>query len=119
MRISECGNYKIVFENDKYMMAHIMCLIPKGEFTQTLHTLHKNEPHKGFSFGYFWMSEGLTLEDFKRKVKLCKNQLEKHNDFIKKNGSDRNNWLTNTKEFEDYTKPMYLEYINFIESVKF
>jgi len=117
MRISDCGNYKIVFENSKYMMAHIMCLIPKGEFTKNLHTLHKGDEFKGFSFGYFWMSEGLTLQDFKRKVELCKNELQKHKETIERIGTDRSNWLTNHKDFEDHTKPMYLEYIAFIDSI--
>jgi len=113
MRISECGNYKIIFENENYILAHLMCLVPKGEFTKEVHTLYKDSK---MSFGYFWMSSGLTLNDFNRKVDICKTELIKHNENIKLLG-DKSNWGFSTIDFEETTKPMYLKYIEFIETI--
>jgi hypothetical protein len=118
MKLSDCGYLKIVYENDKYILAHIKCAIPKDIFTTDLHSLYKERRDgKLIMFGYPWMAIGKDLKHFKMKLDICKKELIDHENWILLNGKDRKKWLTTQKEFEDFTKPLYLEFINFIENL--
>jgi len=118
MRLSECGYLKIVYENDRYALAHIKCAIPKDIFTTDLHCVYKERRDgKLIMFGYPWMACGKDLKHFQMKVNLCKQEIADHENWKKLNGKDKHLLLTTQQEFEEFTKPLYLEYIKFIESL--
>ena len=118
MRLSECGVLKIVYENDDYALAHIKCKIPKDIFTTDLHCVYK-ERRNGqlIMFGYPWMACGKDLAHFMLKINICRQELKDQENWIKLN-PNRDTWLHDRKEFEDFTKPLYLKYINFIENLR-
>jgi len=118
MKLSECGYLKIFYENDKYVLAQIKCKIPADTFTTDLHCLYKERREgKLIMFGYPWMAQGVDLAHFMLKINICRQELKDHENWVKLN-PNRDNWLTSQKEFEDFTKPLYLEYINFIENLR-
>lgn len=119
MKLSECGMLKIAYENDKYALAHLKCAIPKDIFTTDLHCIYKERQNgKLMGFGYAWMSTGKDLAHFMLKINICRQELKDHESYVLLNGKDRTNWSLSQQEFELFTKPLYLEYISFIENLR-
>ena len=118
MKLSECGYLKIAYESEKYVLAHIKCAIPKDIFTTDLHCLYKERRDgKLIMFGYPWMACGKDLAHFMLKINICRQELKDHESYVLLNGKDSENWSYNQREFAEFTKPLYLEYINFIENL--